>query len=497
MTALNIIQFPGVFYMFCDTAVYDKSAVVTQFKPKIYPVPTARSAIGHSGSGDLGRLVSLSVQGARSIRELLADTKRAAKFYIEQGLLSGYGPYQHKFFVAGFSDEGEQQFWIMDFRPTVDDVPDFKRVDPPWGSIQPLIQLDYAEDEVGANPDRFCRMVLERQRALPVITEHWNDGTPSYVVGGAGILVTVTPDTITRKVIASWPDVVGQRINAKAPARDVGAAFPGYALDTTNGLVKPTSTTGTLISSATGTLITNTTTRTSAIFDDVTDQPSSAAAQKASATSFYAGKTYLGGKAIGKAIVYGTNNIGFVSGTPSITINLRGKNGTAPSSASDGTLLGTLTFTGTSDESAGRTVNSSDTTTAYDHVFVEVTQSGSAGTMCLAEVQFYAPGTTSNMTVVTTAQTADASVENASCLIEYDNTAAPTLNTDLTVELSCDGGSTWSTTTLTLLTAYGQGGRSMAKTDDVACTAGTSYTARIKTLNNKMIEIYGVAISVH
>lgn len=43
----------------------------------------------------------------------------------------------------------------------------------------------------------------------------------------------------------------------------------------------------------------------------------------------------------------------------------------------------------------------------------------------------------------------------------------------------------------------GQAGRAVAETADTACTAGTSFAARIKTLNNKSIQIYGTAITVH
>jgi hypothetical protein len=37
----------------------------------------------------------------------------------------------------------------------------------------------------------------------------------------------------------------------------------------------------------------------------------------------------------------------------------------------------------------------------------------------------------------------------------------------------------------------------VAETVDQATTAGTSFAARIKTLNNKNIPIYGVSLTVH
>lgn len=102
-----------------------------------------------------------------------------------------------------------------------------------------------------------------------------------------------------------------------------------------------------------------------------------------------------------------------------------------------------------------------------------------------------------NMTLVTASQTTDASVSNGRVLLEFDNAAAPTLNADLTVEVTCDGGSNWAAATLSSVTAYSQGGRSVAETADTTCTAGTSFAARIKTLNNKNVPVYAASLQVH
>lgn len=105
-------------------------------------------------------------------------------------------------------------------------------------------------------------------------------------------------------------------------------------------------------------------------------------------------------------------------------------------------------------------------------------------------------GSANNMTLVTAAQSADSSVSNGRVLIEYDNTATPALNTDLTVEVTCNGGTNWTSATLVAVTSYGQGGRKVAETADTACTSGTSFAARIKTLNNKNVPIYGTTLTV-
>jgi hypothetical protein len=102
-----------------------------------------------------------------------------------------------------------------------------------------------------------------------------------------------------------------------------------------------------------------------------------------------------------------------------------------------------------------------------------------------------------NMTVVTTAQTADASVSNGRVLLEFDNTATPTLNTDLTAEVTCNGGTNWASATLSSVSTNGQAGHKIAETADTPCTSGTSFAARIKTANNKLVAVYGTSLTVH
>lgn len=116
--------------------------------------------------------------------------------------------------------------------------------------------------------------------------------------------------------------------------------------------------------------------------------------------------------------------------------------------------------------------------------------------LAINEMTLRVAGTANNMTVVTTAQTTDASVSTARALIEFNPIDAVTLNTDLTVELTCNGGTNWTAGTLTLVTANGQAGRDVAETNAVLCTAGTSFAARLKNLNNKNLQWYGTVIQV-
>lgn len=103
-------------------------------------------------------------------------------------------------------------------------------------------------------------------------------------------------------------------------------------------------------------------------FDGTTNQAAAACAAKA--TSGYCGKTYSGAKIVHSVQVHGSNNFGYsTAGAVSMTINLYGKNGT-PASATDGTLLGSVTFTNQPDESASRTIISADQGNFFTSVWV-------------------------------------------------------------------------------------------------------------------------------
>jgi hypothetical protein len=132
---------------------------------------------------------------------------------------------------------------------------------------------------------------------------------------------------------------------------------------------------------------------------------------------------------------------------------------------------------------------------AYRYYRIDITQNGSSGiNVGFAEVTMVSQGVTNDMTLVTAAQTSDSAASKARVLLEYDNTATPTINTDLTIEVTCDGGSNWSTGTLSLVTAQSQDSRHVAETELISCTAGTSVAARIKTTNGKNVPIHALAM---
>lgn len=108
--------------------------------------------------------------------------------------------------------------------------------------------------------------------------------------------------------------------------------------------------------------------------------------------------------------------------------------------------------------------------------------------------------TPDNMTVTTTAQTAGATVSNGRVVIEYDDACvgctSVALNTDVSVEVTLNGGTNWASATLSSA-GTGQSGRKVAETADTASTSGTTFAARFKTSNNKFIYLHGISLTVH
>lgn len=277
-----------------------------------------------------------------------------------------------------------------------------------------------------------------------------------------------------------------------------------YTVDTSGGKVGPTSGSVTLISQATGTNIGDMTASPdgteslSKAFDGTTAANyANSATTGTGTTTGYVGKNYSSSpKKIGQAKLYGSNNTGLdgTSSASTITAVLRGKNGSAPSSRTDGTSLGSASQADAN--SIVLTVTSNDLATSWDYVWWDVTTTSNTG-VYVAEAEFYLPATPNNMTLVTTSQTADATVDHARCLLEVDPIDSITYGTDLTIEVTCNGGTNWTAAGSYANCGKGQAGRTVIETDDVSCTAGTSFAARVKTLNNKSVNVYKTAIAVH
>jgi hypothetical protein len=100
----------------------------------------------------------------------------------------------------------------------------------------------------------------------------------------------------------------------------------------------------------------------------------------------YVGKTIA--KRVFSAIWWGASAQGVIQdANPSTTITLYGKTGVAPSTATNGTAIGSTTFT---DDTLNtqHPITSTDNETLWDHVWCTVTAVGGAERRC-AELQMY------------------------------------------------------------------------------------------------------------
>lgn len=130
-----------------------------------------------------------------------------------------------------------------------------------------------------------------------------------------------------------------------------------------------------------------------AAFDGIILQATSGSCSRGDATDAYVGKNFSSTpRRVWSASCYGTTDQGYASGgapQPTIALELRAKNGSAPSSSSDGTLLGSTSFTDTDDQSNDpRELVSSDAATEWDYVWLRVTSS-ILRNLRLGEVEIY------------------------------------------------------------------------------------------------------------
>lgn len=183
------------------------------------------------------------------------------------------------------------------------------------------------------------------------------------------------------------PDRITYAVQADATEPDSLSIWPPYEGTTVAAPAAISGGTGTAIGDMTGGG------NLAGAFDGSTTQSASLGAAKATATSAYIGKDFSAApKKISRAVVYGSSNQGYVSGAnPSVTLELYAKTGSAPASATDGTLLASMTLTDTTNESAGRTLIVPDAylATLWDHVWVRVSHNGSAAQINVAEVVFW------------------------------------------------------------------------------------------------------------
>ena len=214
------------------------------------------------------------------------------------------------------------------------------------------------------------------------------------------------------------------------------------------------------------------------------------------------GPVYLGmdwGSGVTKTVteirMYGATNTTFhnTGSSHDIFFDLIGHTSDAPGSATDlgiGAAVDNASAT-----SMTATTAATNTSTAYRYHWVDCHSSTTNATWTLSELEFYEANTV-NMTLVSNAFTATAVPATGRIHIQVNPVDSITINTDLTAEISRDGGTTWTTATLVLKETL-KDGTVAYEANSVTISgqpSGTSMKYRIKTLNTKEVQVHGVVL---
>ena len=141
-------------------------------------------------------------------------------------------------------------------------------------------------------------------------------------------------------------------------------------------------------------------------------------------------------------------------------------------------------------------------TTAYRYIEFRGVSGTDDNTGWHTELEWYVAPETSTLNATGSFEgstiTASASTSSMGAVITYqDNAGTNALNTDIVLQLSADGGSNYSTATLTALPDFATGIK-MAKVNDLSVTAGTSINYKISFANqssgSKEARIRGVSL---
>ncbi len=109
-------------------------------------------------------------------------------------------------------------------------------------------------------------------------------------------------------------------------------------------------------------------------------------------------------------------------------------------------------------------------------------------------VRFWRQLATADMTLISNALTASSAPSNGFITVQADPVDAVTVNTDLTAEISRDGGTNWTAATLTAGSENGGFINYEGTCDISGQPSGTSMKYRVKTLNSKEVRVSGVVL---
>ncbi|MBM3529043.1 MAG: DUF2793 domain-containing protein [Alphaproteobacteria bacterium] len=293
--------------------------------------------------------------------------------------------------------------------------------------------------------------------------------------------------------VAQFMGAAGNRFADSFDALTYVNVAGATGLDTgTAGLLKP-AVSGGLISQGAGSVIGGTNgsawSNTGAAFDGNTSQTRLVGANSDNATVAYIGKDYGGSpKTVTGFKVWGSSDEGFKQASdPTIAVQLYGKNGSAPGSSTDGTLLGSASNTDANSLLLQNLAISNST--AYQYVWLRI-DAPNSNRICVAEAEFYESAGSGGMTVASTALTAAAEPVSMKIVSRVKFVDEIALGDDLIFEVSRDGGTTW--TEAAMNDRFTWGDLHVLESDPVDLSAqpsGTSVKWRIAIANDKAAEV--------
>lgn len=229
-----------------------------------------------------------------------------------------------------------------------------------------------------------------------------------------------------------------------------------------------------------------------AAFDGTTDQADASSASSVGSAAGTAGKDWGSGvtKTVSQAKLYATNNADFYAGGNATVVDLTVEES---SDGSSWTVIGT--YSAASNSFSNGQIVTIETTgaTAKRYHRVQFESNGLNNNRC-AEVQFF-EDVVGDMVLQNDAYTADTAPATGRLVIDHEAIDSVTLNTDLTAEISRDGGSNWTAATLSQEIDLGSGRQILAGSADLSGQpSGTSMKWRLKTFNDKEQRIHGVSL---
>ena len=117
-----------------------------------------------------------------------------------------------------------------------------------------------------------------------------------------------------------------------------------------------------------------------------------------------------------------------------------------------------------------------------------------ANVIAISKVRLYRNLTTDNMTLINSGLTASSAPSNGFITVQADPVDAVSPNTDITAEISRDGGTNWTAATLTAGATNGGFINYEGSCDISGQPSGTSMKYRVKTLNTKEVRVSGVVL---